>query len=104
MAPQARGSPRHVPQRTCVACRQTDAKRQLVRIVRVDGHALVDPTGKRAGRGAYLCTSSACWQTALRKNVLQHALKIDTLPEEDLQVLNEYAERLSTSSTSAHQS
>ena len=57
MAPPARGSrPRHIPQRTCVACRQTGAKRQLVRVVRApDGSVTIDPTGKRSGRGAYLC-------------------------------------------------
>jgi uncharacterized protein len=103
VAPPARGSrPRHVPQRTCVACRQTDAKRQLVRIVRTtDGHAAVDPTGKRAGRGAYLCSSSECWQTALKRHLLARALKLEKLAEDDLHVLNQYAERLS--STSAHQ-
>ncbi len=44
MAPPARGSrPRHIPQRTCVACRQTGAKRQLVRVVRApDGSVTID--------------------------------------------------------------
>ncbi|MBV9172431.1 MAG: YlxR family protein [Chloroflexi bacterium] len=105
--PKVQGRPRHVPQRTCVACRQTDAKRQLVRVVRTsDGHALIDPTGKHAGRGAYVCSSSECWHSALRKNLLQRALKVEALPEEDLRTLNQYAERLSSSaeSTSAHQS
>ena len=48
MAPPARGSrPRHVPQRTCVVCRQTSAKRQLVRVVRTpDGSVTIDPTGQ----------------------------------------------------------
>lgn len=96
MAPPPRGSrPRHVPQRTCVACRQTDAKRQLVRLVRTpDGHVVIDPTGKRAGRGAYLCATADCWTTALRRGTLTRALKIDAIPEDDLQQLNEYAQRL----------
>jgi predicted RNA-binding protein YlxR (DUF448 family) len=48
--------PKHVPRRTCVACRETDAKRQLIRLVRTpEGTVEVDPTGKRNGRGAYLC-------------------------------------------------
>lgn len=96
MAPLARGSrPRHVPQRTCVACRQTSAKRQLERIVRLtDGHVALDPTGKRPGRGAYLCDSPACWTAALRRGVLPRALKIDGLQEEDLQTLTDHAQRL----------
>lgn len=44
---------RHVPQRTCIACRATDAKRALIRLVRLaDGRVAVDPTGRQAGRGA----------------------------------------------------
>jgi len=100
VAPPARGSrPRHVPQRTCVACRQTGAKRQLIRIVRgTDGSVTIDPSGKRSGRGAYLCDSLACWQAALKRGVLQRALKIETIPEDDLQTLNAYAQRLSGTS------
>ena len=92
--PQPR--PRHVPQRTCVACRQGSAKRELVRIVRATtGDVRIDPTGKLSGRGAYLCHTPACWQNALTRGVLMRALKIEALPPDDLQTLNEYAGRLS---------
>ena len=97
MAPPARGSrPRHVPQRTCVACRQTGAKRGLVRIVRSakDGHIMIDPTGKLSGRGAYLCSSPDCWHLALRKGVLPRALKIESIPDSDLETLTAFAQRL----------
>ena len=96
MAPPPRGSrPRHVPQRTCVACRQTSAKRQLVRIVRgPDGTVTIDPTGKRSGRGAYLCESPECWQAGLTRGVLPRALKIETIPKDDLQNLSAFAQRL----------
>ena len=68
--------PKHVPQRTCVACRSTDAKRGFVRIVRgVDGSVEVDETGKKSGRGAYLCKSQECWDKALKGKVLEYALK-----------------------------
>jgi len=43
---------RHIPQRTCVGCRQVRAKRELIRIVRTpEGRVLIDPTGKKSGRG-----------------------------------------------------
>jgi uncharacterized protein len=102
MAPPARGSrPRHIPQRTCVACRQTNAKRQLVRIVRTpDGGVTIDPTGKRSGRGAYLCESPDCWQAGLKRGALPRALKIDAIPEGDLQTLNTYAQRFELQSDS----
>jgi predicted RNA-binding protein YlxR (DUF448 family) len=75
----ARGPrPKHVPQRTCVACRQVAGKRQLVRVVRTPaGTVEVDPTGKKNGRGAYLHADPACWSTALKRKLLQHALKTE---------------------------
>ena len=96
MAPPARGGrPRHVPQRTCIACRQTDAKRQLVRLVRApDGSVTIDPSGKKSGRGAYLCDQASCWQAGLKRGVLPRALKLDSIADPDLETLNAYAERL----------
>jgi len=96
MAPPARGSrPRHIPQRTCVACRQANAKRQLVRIVRAsDGSVTIDPSGKRSGRGAYLCSTTECWDAGLKRGVLPRALKIESIPEDNLQVLTDYARQL----------
>ena len=68
---------RHVPTRTCVGCRVSDAKRELVRIVREPGGAVtVDPTGKRNGRGAYICARPECWEEALNKERLARALHI----------------------------
>ncbi len=52
------------------------AKRQLVRIVRTADGVLVDPTGKLAGRGAYLHDRQSCWEAGLRGG-LAHALKVD---------------------------
>ena len=69
---------RHIPQRTCVACRSERPKREMVRIVRApDGAVGVDPTGKRSGRGAYLCLQLPCWQTALKRHALDKALKTE---------------------------
>ncbi len=84
-----------VLQRTCVACRQVLAKRQLVRIVRTpSGRVQVDPTGRGAGRGAYLCPRRPCWEEAVRRRRLQHALKTP-LAEEDVAALRAYANSLS---------
>jgi uncharacterized protein len=70
--------PRRVPQRTCVACRRVEGKRQLIRIVRTPaGTVEVDPTGRKNGRGAYLHADPACWETAFRRKALQHALKTE---------------------------
>jgi uncharacterized protein len=50
----------------------------MVRIVRaLDGSVVADPTGKRAGRGAYLCPSHDCWTRALQRGSLAHTLKTE---------------------------
>jgi uncharacterized protein len=67
---------KHIPQRTCVGCHTVMAKRQLVRVVRTADGVLVDPTGKLAGRGAYLHDRRSCWQAGLAGS-LAHALKTD---------------------------
>jgi len=67
---------KHIPQRTCIACRKTGAKRELVRLVAVaEGCVEVDLTGKKSGRGAYLCKKPACWETALKTGKLSAALR-----------------------------
>ena len=85
---------RHVPERTCIACRVLQPKRAMVRIVRTgSGGVLVDPTGKAAGRGAYLCQQAACWELALRKQALARALKT-TISAADEAALRVYEARL----------
>ena len=79
--------PKHVPQRMCVVCRSHDAKRQLFRIVRTpEGLIEPDATGRRNGRGAYLCAQAACWEKALTAGALARALnrEIDTETRESL--------------------
>ncbi|MBU1747033.1 MAG: YlxR family protein [Chloroflexi bacterium] len=81
---------RHIPQRTCVACRRVRAKRDLVRVVRgLDGCVRVDITGRSAGRGAYLCRTAACWEQALKRSSLEHALN-SSLTAEDRAALAAY--------------
>lgn len=80
------------PQRTCVSCRETAAKRGLIRLVRTpDGTVEIDETGKKAGRGAYLCQRYECWQEALKKERLAKALRV-RLWEADRRALEAYAD------------
>jgi uncharacterized protein len=67
---------RHIPIRTCVACRQTDEKRDLLRVVRQpDGSVVYDPKGKMSGRGAYVCASTTCIAQARKRKGLERSLK-----------------------------
>ncbi len=75
--------PKHVPERTCVGCGQVRPKRLMVRVVRtVEGKVEADPTGKKSGRGAYLCKEWPCWDKALRRSALTRALKTELGPED----------------------
>ena len=86
--------PKHVPIRTCIACRQEAGKRELVRVVRtLSGSVQVDPTGKLAGRGAYICRTRPCWEQALQGQRLGGALRT-TLTAENLVELRAYAAAL----------
>lgn len=73
---------RRIPQRMCVACRQMRPKREMVRIVRTPGGEVrLDPTGKAAGRGAYVDLVEACVDLALQEGRLHQALEVN-IPEE----------------------
>jgi predicted RNA-binding protein YlxR (DUF448 family) len=73
--------PRRQPERSCVACRTPRTKRELLRVVRTpEGAVMIDPTGRRPGRGAYLCRDAACWDLAGRRRALEHALRT-SIPE-----------------------
>ncbi len=88
---------KHIPQRTCIACRAVRAKRELVRIVRTpEQRVLADATGKRAGRGAYLCRTRDCWDKILSAPAqLERALHLQMpIGQEDLARLREFAATL----------
>jgi len=75
-------SVRHIPQRTCVGCQEVKAKRELIRLVRIsDGSVQVDTSGKKAGRGAYLCRVPECWEKGLKGNRLEHVLRTTIAPD-----------------------
>ena len=67
--------PRRIPQRMCIACRESDGKRTLIRLVRAAEGVVVDVTGKRAGRGAYIHPQISCWERVLAGSLLQKTLR-----------------------------
>jgi predicted RNA-binding protein YlxR (DUF448 family) len=85
---------KHIPQRSCVACGGVKPKRELVRLVKVPGGGVeIDPSGKKAGRGAYLCPAADCWQAGLKKGRLDYVLRT-RLSEENRQQLIRYGREL----------
>jgi len=77
-----------------VACRKVRAKRELVRLVRIaDGSVDVDTSGKKAGRGAYLCLARECWEVGLKGSRLEHTLRT-TLTRDNREQLIQYGKSL----------
>ena len=67
---------RKIPQRQCVGCRTMKDKKALVRIVKTpEGEICVDATGKKSGRGAYICPDAQCLQKARKSRALERAFE-----------------------------
>ncbi len=80
---------RKIPQRMCVGCREMKNKKELIRIVRTpEGGIEVDRTGKRAGRGAYICPNQECLDHSLKGKRLQKSLEKE-IPAETLERIKE---------------
>lgn len=76
-----------IPARLCLGCQQQHPKKELLRIVRSqDGEISIDPTGKKAGRGAYICNSLDCYEKAAKEHRLEKAFKhqVDAAVYEEL--------------------
>lgn len=64
------------PQRLCVGCQQLKNKKELLRVVRTPNDEIVlDVTGKKSGRGAYVCSNEQCLAKAFKEKRLERALK-----------------------------
>lgn len=65
-----------VPMRMCVGCREMKPKKELIRVVRsAEGAVSMDATGKKPGRGAYVCRSAECLRRAIRQKQLERAFE-----------------------------
>ena len=66
--------PKKIPQRVCLGCGETKAKRELIRVVKSpEGEISLDLTGKKSGRGAYICNSLECLQKARKARKFEKA-------------------------------
>lgn len=74
--------PRKIPVRRCTGCGEGRPKKELVRIVRSpEGEISLDLTGKKPGRGAYICPKTACMNKARKAKRLENAFGIQIPPE-----------------------
>ena len=73
---------KHKPQRTCVSCRQVKDKQELVRLVKTSVNLVeVDISGRKSGRGAYLCRTKECWENGINGNRLEYNLRTVLTPD-----------------------
>ena len=71
-----------IPQRQCTGCRQMKDKKQLIRVIRTpEGEIQIDATGRKNGRGAYICQDPACLSAAIKNRGLERSLKV-AIPQE----------------------
>ena len=74
--------PKKIPMRMCVGCREMKEKKTLIRVVRnPEGEVSIDPTGKKSGRGAYVCRNSECLKRAIKQKQLERQLEAVLGPE-----------------------
>ena len=75
--PSVKGpKPRKIPMRQCLGCNEHKPKAELLRVVRTpEGETVLDFTGKKSGRGAYICRDRACLERAVKQKQLERALE-----------------------------
>ena len=67
---------RKIPSRQCIGCGEMKEKREMLRVIKTPENVIViDVTGKKNGRGAYLCHSVDCFQKAIKLKALEKSLK-----------------------------
>lgn len=85
---------RKVPMRQCIGCQEMKNKKEMIRVIKTaEEEILLDATGKKNGRGAYLCRSMECFEKAVKSKGLERSLKIK-IPKEVYESLKEELECL----------
>ena len=88
------GANKKVPMRKCVGCQEMKSKKEMIRILRTESEDfVVDATGRKNGRGAYLCPSIECFKKAVKNKGLERSFK-QAIPKEVYEALEKEMEVL----------
>jgi len=88
------GAVRKIPMRQCIGCGEKKSKRDMIRVLRTtEGEIILDATGRKNGRGAYLCRSAECFRKAEKSKGLERSLKTG-IPAEVYESLEKEIEKL----------
>jgi hypothetical protein len=87
-----------IPMRQCVGCREMKAKRDMIRVIKTQSEdgtdvILLDATGKKNGRGAYLCPNRTCLQAAVKSKGLERSFQMP-IPKDVYEILTKEMEEL----------
>lgn len=87
-------STKKVPQRQCIGCGEMKSKKEMIRILKTsEGEFTLDATGRKNGRGAYLCPSVECFRNAVKGKGLERSFKM-AIPKEVYETLEKEMEHL----------
>lgn len=87
-------SAKKIPQRQCIGCSEMKNKKEMIRIVKTpEGEFTLDATGRKNGRGAYLCPSMDCLKKAIKGKGLERSFKM-AIPKEIYEALEKEMEHL----------
>ena len=90
-------SAKKVPQRQCVGCGEMKNKKEMIRILKTpEGSFTLDTTGRKNGRGAYLCPCMECFRKAVKGRGLERSFKM-AIPKEQYETLEKEMEQFGES-------
>ena len=87
-------SVKKIPLRQCIGCGEMKSKKEMVRVIKTaEGEILLDATGRKNGRGAYLCPSMECFKKAVKGRGLERSFKM-AIPREVYETLEKEMEEI----------
>lgn len=90
------GQVRKIPVRQCIGCQEMKNKKDMIRILKTpEDEIVIDTTGKRNGRGAYICPSKECFRKAAKSRGIERSLKV-SIPKEVYENLEKEIESIET--------
>ena len=87
-------SVKKIPLRQCIGCGEMKSKKEMIRVIKTaEGEILLDATGRKTGRGAYLCPSMECFKKAVKGRGLERSFKM-AIPREVYETLEKEMEEI----------
>lgn len=87
-------SAKKIPLRQCIGCGEMKSKKEMIRVLKTgEGEIVIDGTGRKNGRGAYICPSMDCFKRAVKGKGLERSLKM-AIPKEVYETLEKEMEKI----------